>query len=249
MSPVASVALTSIPPTLVSAALLIEASVELSSTLTDTLPETAMPYFWPPLVSWDFWSPLLSCLSSVFEAATVALITRPSLLASIVVLPPELMERIFVPFFTTKEDGNGLGLATAYGIVRQSGGVIELDSQEGEGTTVRVYLPHTRAAPQPAAAPAAESPTPEEVSILLVEDDARLAELIREYLEDKGIQVTVETPNGISNAVQFDYSPTGPVPVRFDLLTSQEIPAANVTSAAWGPDGKLYVPVGAPGNE
>ena len=92
MSPVASVALTSTPPTSVRAALLIDASVRLSSTLTETLPDTAMPYFWPPWLSWDFSLSLLSCLSSVFEAATVALMTRPSLFASIVVLPPELIE-------------------------------------------------------------------------------------------------------------------------------------------------------------
>ncbi len=94
MSPVVSVALTSTPPTLVSEPLLIEASVKLSSTLTDTLPDTAMPYFWPPLLSCEFWSSPLSCLSSVFDAATVALMMRPSLVASTVVLPPELIEPV-----------------------------------------------------------------------------------------------------------------------------------------------------------
>ncbi|MEM9801404.1 MAG: Calx-beta domain-containing protein, partial [Planctomycetota bacterium] len=55
------------------------------------------------------------------------------------------------------------------------------------------------------------------------------------------IQVTVETPNGVSEPIQFDYSPTGPVPVRFELLTAEEVTAFGATSAAWGPDGRLYV--------
>lgn len=55
------------------------------------------------------------------------------------------------------------------------------------------------------------------------------------------IQVTVETPQGISNAVDFAYSPSGPIPIRFDLLTDREVSIPDVTSATWGPDGKLYV--------
>ncbi|QDV07429.1 N-acetylneuraminate epimerase [Planctomycetes bacterium Poly30] len=57
------------------------------------------------------------------------------------------------------------------------------------------------------------------------------------------IMVTVETPQGISDPVQFDYSPTGPIPVRFTLLNGQAVSIANVTCAQWGPDGKLYVGV------
>lgn len=55
------------------------------------------------------------------------------------------------------------------------------------------------------------------------------------------VQVTVETPNGISNAIDFSYSPSGPVPIRFDLLTDREVALPSVTSGAFGPDGKLYV--------
>lgn len=55
------------------------------------------------------------------------------------------------------------------------------------------------------------------------------------------IQVTVETPNGVSQPFPFSYSPTGPIPVRFDILNSLAAVVTNATSAAWGPDGKLYV--------
>ena len=55
------------------------------------------------------------------------------------------------------------------------------------------------------------------------------------------IAVTVETPNGVSAARTFTYSPTGPIPVRFNLLESAAAVVSKATSAAWGPDGKLYV--------
>jgi len=113
-------------------------------------------------------------------------------------IAPEHLGRVFEPFFTTKSvgKGTGLGLAMVYGFVTQSGGHVAIDSQRGEGTTVKLYLPRT-------AAPAAMEPdaveeTPEaggRESILLVEDNDLVRMAARRYLRDLGYRVT-EASNG-----------------------------------------------------
>ncbi len=107
-------------------------------------------------------------------------------------MSPEVLQRAFEPFFTTKPagKGTGLGLATVYGVVKQSGGEIFLDSAPGAGTTVEIYLPALEApaeAQPPSAAPH-EAP-PNEGLILVVEDDAAVRALTREMLEASGYAV------------------------------------------------------------
>ncbi len=113
-------------------------------------------------------------------------------------MEPEVAEHIFEPFFTTKPigTGTGLGLATVYGIVKQSGGSIWVYSEPGVGTTFKIYLPAVRepigeerpAEPRTAVARGSET-------VLLAEDNGPLRQLIAHMLETQGYDVLVaETP-------------------------------------------------------
>ena len=105
----------------------------------------------------------------------------------------EAMPHIFDPFFTTKEmgKGTGLGLSTVYGIVRQSGGFISVDTQVPGGTTFKIYLPR-QCGLAPVAAPKREHARPKTAAsktILLAEDDAALREIVSIQLEELGYTV------------------------------------------------------------
>jgi len=110
----------------------------------------------------------------------------------------ETVSHIFDPFFTTKEPGKGtgLGLATVYGIVRQSQGAIAVSSQPGEGTTFRIYWPGTDQQPDPSelSAQAAGSVRGSE-TVLLVEDEHPVRDLAADILRDTGYTV-LEAPDG-----------------------------------------------------
>jgi two-component system cell cycle sensor histidine kinase/response regulator CckA len=109
-------------------------------------------------------------------------------------MPPEVLSRIFEPFFTTKEQGKGtgLGLATIYGIVKQSGGHITAYSEVGRGTTFKIYLPATleESAQRETMSPEKIAPRGVE-TVLLVEDEESLRAVTREYLANKGYRVIV----------------------------------------------------------
>ncbi len=106
----------------------------------------------------------------------------------------EVQSHIFEPFFTTKEKdkGTGLGLSTVYGIVKQSGGYIWVDSQEDEGATFKVYLPRISAKDLPDQ-PRQPAPPPRTLdgseTILLVEDQDSIRDLVCEVLQRKGYKV------------------------------------------------------------
>jgi CheY-like chemotaxis protein len=98
---------------------------------------------------------------------------------------------IFEPFFTTKEEGKGtgLGLATVFGIVNQSGGHIRVYSEPGIGSTFKVYLPRADEVAVPTPAPEAAKTTDGKETILLVEDAEALRVMICEILEGAGYSV------------------------------------------------------------
>jgi len=122
------------------------------------------------------------------------------------------MARAFEPFFTTKErgKGTGLGLASVYGIVRQSGGHIGLTSAPGAGTTFRIHLPRVDA-PVDAAheAPAVAPPAAGTETILVAEDEQMVRVLVRKVLEQAGY--TVLLAGGGSEALQLAERHTGPI--------------------------------------
>ena len=104
----------------------------------------------------------------------------------------EVRARIFEPYFTTKDvgKGTGLGLSTAYGIVRQSDGHISVSSEQGLGTTFRIYLPRSEAPVQSAIDAGGDKMPDGTEHILLVEDDASVRRLSKELLVRLGYSVT-----------------------------------------------------------
>ncbi|HEX4403708.1 MAG TPA: ATP-binding protein, partial [Polyangia bacterium] len=122
-------------------------------------------------------------------------------------MTPEIRARIFEPFFTTKQAdrGTGLGLSVVFGIIRQSGGAIQVDSEPGKGTEVRLYFPAVPPAPVIAApAPVDERDLdagPDEGTVLLVEDDVAVRKFGADALSAAGFNVR-QASNG-TEAVNF----------------------------------------------
>jgi two-component system, cell cycle sensor histidine kinase and response regulator CckA len=127
-------------------------------------------------------------------------------------IPADIVDKIFEPFFSTKEvgKGTGLGLSTVYGIVKQTGGFVYVDSEEGKGTTFRIFLPrhhpeqevqHEPQATNGAIKDAAAAPKPKadltgQGTILLVEDEEGLRSLNARGLRSRGYTV-IEASNGL----------------------------------------------------
>ncbi len=106
-------------------------------------------------------------------------------------MTPEIRSRIFEPFFTTKPKGKGtgLGLSTVYGIVKQSGGGISVETEIGRGTTFRIYVPRTSHPSKQARTEAVRLPRKGTETILLVEDEPEVRKLAREMLMRQGYTV------------------------------------------------------------
>jgi two-component system, cell cycle sensor histidine kinase and response regulator CckA len=119
-------------------------------------------------------------------------------------MSPEVMEKIFEPFFTTKEvgKGTGLGLSTVFGIVKQSGGFIDVESALGQGTTFRIYLPRHVPSAEDAVEevrPEVRKPAPDltgQGTILLVEDEDPVRAVNARALSARGYTV-LEAASGI----------------------------------------------------
>jgi two-component system cell cycle sensor histidine kinase/response regulator CckA len=124
-------------------------------------------------------------------------------------IPPDIVDKIFEPFFSTKEvgKGTGLGLSTVYGIVKQTGGFVYVDSEAGQGTSFRIFLPRHHAEqemPEAASNGAAREPAEAkraadltgQGTILLVEDEDGLRSLNARGLRSRGYSV-IEASNGV----------------------------------------------------
>jgi PAS domain S-box-containing protein len=138
----------------------------------------------------------------------------------------ETQSRIFEPFFTTKgAKGTGLGLSTVYGIVKQSGGFIFVDSQPHRGTSFRAYFPRVDGREDAAAAqdsPGLPRAEHGQETILLVEDETNLRRLARQYLETQGYKI-LEAEDGAA-ALQIVDGYQGAIDL---LLTDVIMPGMN----------------------
>ncbi len=137
----------------------------------------------------------------------------------------ETRNRLFEPFFTTKAagKGTGLGLATVYGVVKQSGGYIFADSELGKGTTFRIYLPRVDLPLRTPSSQAAQGLPPDlppgSETFLVVEDEPAFRDLLCEQLRSRGYQVLVAS-NGVE-ALQVAEQHKGPIRV---LITDVIMP-------------------------
>jgi signal transduction histidine kinase len=133
-------------------------------------------------------------------------------------IPADILDNVFEPFFTTKDvgKGSGLGLSMVYGFVKQSNGHIKLDSEEGRGTTVRIYLPQAVGAVEPTELASASSVGGGRETILVVEDDHLVRTFVVGQIQSLGY-ATLAAVNAAEALVVIDG------PTEIDLLFTDMI--------------------------
>jgi nitrogen-specific signal transduction histidine kinase/CheY-like chemotaxis protein len=167
-------------------------------------------------------------------------------------MKPDVAAHIFEPFFTTKGvgEGTGLGLSTCYGIVKQNGGHIAVESELNEGTTFKIFLPRLAETPEVLQADdseRAEGPLTGSETVLLVEDEPAVRKLTSEVLQNQGYRV-LEATNGVEAVGVMEDDPGH----RIDLLVTDVVmPAMGGRELAQRfrtsrPDGKVLYMSGYP---
>ena len=193
-------------------------------------------------------------VSATDVSATVGLLPGAHVLLAIsdtgVGMSEGVKARVFEPFFTTKEigQGTGLGLATVHGIIRQSGGDIVCTSQEGVGTTFKIYLPRAEETVGARIGRAMKTDMPRGTeTLLLVEDDGDVRDMAGRVLQNQGYTL-LEAGDG-QEALEIAHS--HPEPIHL-LLTDLVMPIMNGKSLAGQlvqayPDIKILFTSGYPG--
>ncbi|MBV8468410.1 MAG: PAS domain S-box protein [Burkholderiaceae bacterium] len=133
-------------------------------------------------------------------------------------ISPTIQERMFDPFFTTRQagDGTGLGLSLVDGIIRDGGGAIEVESVMGQGSNFKVYLPLTSLRPDPMASAGTTLPAGQGQIVLVVDDERVLMTLCEDLLAELGYE-----PVGFTSA-ELAFAEFETDPQRFDLVLSDQ---------------------------
>jgi signal transduction histidine kinase/CHASE3 domain sensor protein/ActR/RegA family two-component response regulator len=139
-------------------------------------------------------------------------------------MPDEVRDRAFEPFFTTKDvgKGSGLGLSMVYGFVKQSGGHIKIYSEQGHGTTIRLYLPPAAGAAETDVPPLAPTSQGGSETILVVEDDSMVRNFVTAQLQSLGYK----TVTAADSRAALAHVASGE---RFDLLFTDVIMPGGIT--------------------